>query len=100
MMQHEFLQSTTFPPYQVERRVVSQLALAHERQLIQPGCALRLSVSHPKDNTSLTKDAQQTDNHSTSSPPMIKLQMVKKGKLKKEEYVDIDLEKVTSTFTG
>ena len=72
---------------QVERRVVSQLALAHERQLITKGCTLRLTVSAPPAN--LTRDARDT--RPADAVPTIKLQKVKTGT--KDKYVDLDLDK-------
>ena len=77
---------------------MSQLALAHERQLIQKGCSLHLTVTHPRDSTTLTKQTQPTDNSNTT-PPTIKLQMIKKG-LSKEEYVDIDFDKINNSFAS
>ena len=64
---------------QVERRVVNQLAAAHERELIRPGCSLNLTVDLPKDHggKSLGDDAAST----------IKLQLINEGKKK----VDIDV---------
>lgn len=62
----------------MERRVVNQLAAAHERELISPGCSLHLTVDLPKDDgKSLGDDAAAT----------IKLQLIKEGKKK----VDIDV---------
>lgn len=61
--------------HEVERRVVSQLALAHERLLIEKGCALHLSVHNAHD--SLTKGEKNTH-----TPPVIKIQ-------KKGAYLDL-----------
>ena len=63
---------------QVERRVVNQLAAAHERELISPGCSLHLTVSYPKD---------KNGRNSEEVAPTIKLQLIKEGKKK----VDIDV---------
>ena len=63
---------------QVERRVVNQLAVAHERELISRGCTLHLTVSYPKDRTGW---------NSEEVAPTIKLQLVKEGKKK----VDINV---------
>ncbi|XP_074619996.1 mitochondrial disaggregase-like [Acropora palmata] len=63
--------------HEVERRVVNQLAAAHERELISPGCSLHLTVDLPKGGKSLGDDAA----------PTIKLQLIKEGKKK----VDIDV---------
>lgn len=59
--------------------MVNQLAAAHERELISPGCSLHLTVDHPKDGSgrSLGEDVA----------PIIKLQLIKEGKKK----VDIDV---------
>ena len=77
---------------QVERRVVNQLALAHERQLIHKGCSLRLTVSAEPEK--LTKDPQSRS--SEAKVPTIKLQMVQEGS--KDKYVDIDLNKGHTDF--
>ena len=87
---------TIFLVTQVERRVVSQLALAQERQLIHNGCSLRLTVSDPKDMDELTNDSN-TDHSGTV--PTIKLQMEKKGRVK-SEFVDVDLESLATEFGG
>ena len=52
---------------QVERRVVNQLADAHEQELISRGCTLHLTVSYPKD---------KTGRNSEEVAPTIKLQLV------------------------
>lgn len=62
---------------QVERRVVNQLAAAHERELISPGCSLHLTVDRPKSESGRRQDAA----------PIIKLQLIKEGKKK----VDINV---------
>ncbi|KAK3099800.1 hypothetical protein FSP39_009839 [Pinctada imbricata] len=67
--------------YEVERRVVTQLAMAHERKLIDKGCVIKLTASNAED---MTKTVNQPD-----KPATIKLQILQKGK--KEEFVDIDL---------
>lgn len=64
---------------QVERRVVNQLAAAHERELISPGCTLHLTVDYPKEKTGRSSIEDVA--------PTIKLQLVKEGKKK----VDIDV---------
>ena len=58
---------------QVERRVVNQLAAAHERELISSGCTLHLTVSYPKD---------KTGRNSEEVAPTIKLQHIEEGKKK------------------
>lgn len=59
--------------------MVNQLAAAHERELISPGCSLHITVDRPKDTggRSLGEDVA----------PIIKLQLIKEGKKK----VDIDV---------
>lgn len=59
--------------------MVNQLAAAHERELISPGCSLHITVDYPKDKTgkSLVEDVV----------PMNKLQLIKEGKKK----VDIEV---------
>ncbi|XP_061165510.1 mitochondrial disaggregase-like [Saccostrea echinata] len=75
--------------YEVERRVVTQLAMAHERQLIGKGCVIRLSASNAEDLTKTDK--------STEDPPTIKLQLLQKGK--GDKYVDINLKGGDNPFT-
>ena len=58
---------------QVERRVVNQLAAAHEQELISSGCTLHLTVSYPKD---------KTGRNSEEVAPTIKLQHIQQGKKK------------------
>ena len=90
---------TIFLVTQVERRVVSQLALAQERQLIHDGCSLRLTVSHPKDWDELTKSSTSPDTGHHGAMPTIKLQMEQKGRVK-SEFVDVDLDNLTTEFGG
>ncbi len=77
----------------MERRVVSQLALAHERQLIQKGCSVRITTGNRKDNGEVTKSADATLPGETKKGevPVIRLQVIQKGKLK-DKVVDLDLE--------
>lgn len=77
--------------YEVERRVVTQLAMAHERQLIQKGCVIKLVAAHAPD---LTKSNENDSGEKTV--PTLKLQLLKKGK--KEEYVDINLKNENNPF--
>lgn len=72
---------------QVERRVVSQLALAHEKQAITKGSTLKLTATKPSSNDELTKDSEKD-----SSVPMIKIQKMEK----KNKYIDIEMD--TRTF--
>ncbi|XP_068718120.1 mitochondrial disaggregase-like [Montipora capricornis] len=64
--------------HEVER-VVNQLAAAHERELISPGCSLHLTVDLPKGHCGKGLGQEVA--------PIIKLQLVKEGKKK----VDIDV---------
>jgi len=63
---------------QVERRVVSQLALAYEKQLITDGCSLHLTVDNASSDRELTK-SQQSSSPDSRNPPAIKLQVVTRG---------------------
>ncbi|XP_013411526.1 caseinolytic peptidase B protein homolog [Lingula anatina] len=74
--------------HEVEKRVVSQLALAHERELFHKGAALKLVVNNPKDQL-----AENTESENTK--PSIKLQI----RRDKKNYVDIPLENLGSQFT-
>nr|XP_022325066.1 caseinolytic peptidase B protein homolog [Crassostrea virginica] len=76
--------------YEVERRVVTQLAMAHERQLIEKGCVIRLSATNAEDLTKTDK--------SNVDPPTIKLQLLQKGK--GDKYVDINLKGGDNPFTA
>ena len=74
--------------------MVSQLALAHERQLIQKGCALHLSVDHAAEE--LTKNSRShTASEKEKFVPLIKLQMLHKGKKQ-----DINLDDITASFAS
>ena len=57
----------------MERRVVNQIAAAHEKDLIKPGCSLKL-----------TADYRAVNNHSSESleSPMIKIQLIEEGEAK------------------
>ena len=59
-----------FGLFQIERRVVSQLALAQEREMIQRGCRLHLRVSHPADEPTTSPGARAP----SDAVPTIKLQ--------------------------
>ncbi|XP_006826127.2 mitochondrial disaggregase-like, partial [Saccoglossus kowalevskii] len=60
--------------HEVERRVVNQLAAAHERSLIHNDCHINITVNDP------SNELLRSDNV-TSSSPAIKLQLLKKGKV-------------------
>jgi len=66
--------------FQVERRVVSQLALAFEKQLITEGCALHLTVDNASADQELTKTTDHSRSPDSKNPPAIKLQVVSRGK--------------------
>lgn len=76
--------------YEIERRIVTLLALAEEQGLIYPGCRVRISVSHVsfKDESwSGTRVQGSSDNkkapNSSSFPPRIILEVTTpKGELK------------------
>ncbi|WAR00347.1 CLPB-like protein [Mya arenaria] len=88
--------------YEVERRVVSQLAMAHERQLIEKGSVVRLTVPDTPVTIATSADGDGKDEVSEEGKEMvtpIKLQLVKKGRLRDKYYVDIDLSKSDNPFT-
>ena len=53
--------------FQVERRVVSQLALAHERRLISKGSSIRITVENVNEDSELTKSVQSEATNSSSN---------------------------------
>lgn len=67
--------------HEVERRVVSQVALAHEHRLIEPGCILHITT----DSQSSAPLKSDKSNH--NSIPKIKLQ--KQDKSRKGKHIDI-----------
>ncbi|XP_050418209.1 caseinolytic peptidase B protein homolog [Patella vulgata] len=69
--------------HEVERQVVTQLAMAHEQQLISKGCSIRLVVPNPSDPTKSldSKSSDQLNNR------VIKLQIRKQGS---KEFKDLD----------
>jgi len=58
--------------------VVSQLALAYEKQLITDGCSLRLTVDNANWDQELTK-SEHSSSPDSRNPPAIKLQVVAHG---------------------
>ena len=71
--------------------MVTQLATAHERQLIHKGCTLKFTVDNPNDELA---EPQESGLPNPRTPgAAIKLQIIKKGKLK-DEYVDVNLKNV------
>lgn len=78
--------------------MVSQLALAHERQLIEKGCSLHLTVLHAKDD--LTKKQKETDEGKEENVvPVIKLQMKKSGS-KHQETLELDEHSAAKDFAA
>ncbi|KAG1710428.1 Caseinolytic peptidase B [Nymphon striatum] len=63
--------------HEVERRIVNQLAAAHEKRLIQQGCSVNITVE---------KDASTED-----SAPKIRLQLLQEGKKSKSVLLDLPL---------
>ncbi|CAH8541362.1 unnamed protein product [Heterobilharzia americana] len=70
--------------YEIERRIISLLALADEQGYLHPGCNVNISVSHKsvKDEAwSLKKSNDDNSNSSETSPPRIVLNVTNpKGK--------------------
>lgn len=86
---------------QVERRVVSQLAMAHERQLIEKGSIVNLVVPDnwvAKATTAGGKSAEDEEQSRKEMLTPIKLQLVKKGRFS-NQFVDLDLSKSDNPFT-
>ena len=88
---------------QVERQVVTQLAAAHERQLIHRGCALKLTVDSSRAEQQLRKDTDRTQDtqdagrsQEQDTPAGIKLQILREGR--KNEYVDVPLTEPDQNF--
>lgn len=79
--------------------MVSQLAMAHERQLIEKGSTVKLVCDVTKVISKSSSDDTEDDlgrKKETTAP--IKLQLVKKGILR-DQYIDIDLSKKDNPFT-
>lgn len=73
--------------------MVSQLALAYEKQLITDGCSLHLTVDNASSDQELTK-SEHSSTHASGNPPAIKLQIVSRG-----QTTDLELDGVaTSPF--
>ena len=73
--------------YEVERRVVTQLAVAHERQLISKGCRIKIAVNNPRslvddekinEGNNEEKD-EEKDEENNQEEPTIKLQILEEG---------------------
>uniref|UniRef100_A0A6P8IHM2 Caseinolytic peptidase B protein homolog n=1 Tax=Actinia tenebrosa TaxID=6105 RepID=A0A6P8IHM2_ACTTE len=71
--------------HEVERRVVDQLAAAHERELIEHGSTIHITVDYSLQHENHRKPSKEQ--RDVSVTPMIKLQLVKEGSKK----VDIDI---------
>ena len=72
--------------------MVSQLALAYEKQLIADGCALHLTVENVNSNQELTK-SEHSSLSDSKTPPAIKLQVVTRGKT-----TDLELDSVATNL--
>ncbi|XP_076446831.1 mitochondrial disaggregase-like [Babylonia areolata] len=84
--------------YEVERRVVTQLAMAHERQLIKEGNVIRVTVTHPdyllaKLDNDLDEGEEQVEDHSQHG---LKIQVLEQGT--KDKYVDISFDTADNPF--
>ncbi|KAK0064876.1 caseinolytic peptidase B protein [Biomphalaria pfeifferi] len=79
--------------YEVERRVVTQLAMAHERQLINQGSKIRITVSKGNDLLA-NSNASSEDEVST-----IKLQILESACSGVEKYRDIILDNSNNPFS-
>ena len=66
--------------------MISQLALAHERQLIQKGCSLHLVVTPQSAQNAVD---EMTSSSSDTDARAIKVQLTKPGLLK-QKYVNLD----------
>lgn len=72
--------------------MVSQLALAYEKQLITDGCSLHFTVDNANCDQELTKPEQSSLSVS-KTPPAIKLQVVTRG-----QTTDINLNDVATNL--
>ncbi|XP_077984760.1 mitochondrial disaggregase-like [Glandiceps talaboti] len=83
--------------HEVERRVINQLAAAHERRLIHKGCCIRITVDNPNDELAKTSKGDLSQLQAPKST-IIKLQLVEKDK-KLSDIPTFDTEKhVHSNF--
>ena len=72
-----------FASHQVERRVVTQLAMAHERQMIKEGNTIRVAVINPEAETltrRLDRDVDSEEEEEEDNKQGIKIQVRLKGK--------------------
>jgi len=67
--------------HEVERRVINQIAAAHEKDLIRPGCILKLIADYRVINQDCSEESLES--------PVIKIQLVEEGQAK-----DLDIGKV------
>lgn len=77
---------------------MSQLAMAHERQLIEKGCIVRLTSDETKSVSKAENDEEEDNGQRKETIAPIKLQLVKKGRVR-DQYIDIDLSKKDNPFT-
>ena len=63
----------SLPSFKVERKVVNQIAAAHEKDLIKNGCSLRIAVNYHKSHGSEDELAKS---------PSIQLQLISEGEKK------------------
>ena len=84
---------------QVERRVVTQLAMAHERQLIKEGNVIRVTVTNP--DYLLTKLDNDLDSDADEEQAMeeqgLKIQVQEEGS--KDAFRDISFDSGENPFT-
>ena len=66
--------------------------MAHERQLIEKGCTVKICTP-----TDTMKD-EESDSLNKHKVPTIKLQVLKKGTFR-DQFVDIDLSKIDNPFS-
>ncbi|KAK7098087.1 mitochondrial disaggregase-like isoform X2 [Littorina saxatilis] len=93
--------------YEVERRVVTQLAMAHERQLIKGGNVIRVTVTNPDDDlfTKLDRDIDNAsgdesgegEEEEEKSLKGLKIQVLQEGT--KDKYIDISFDSGENPFT-
>ena len=67
--------------------------MAHERQLIEKGCTIKICA--PESPVVKTDRGEAED---VPRVPLIKLQVLKKGTFK-DQFVDIDLTKIDNPFS-
>lgn len=94
--------------YEVERRVVTQLAMAHERQLIEKGSKIRIVVSNSNDLLATSKHMKSKNerqnklpsaveaNQDTRAEATIKLQVMASGSKK---YKDLEFDLTSNPFS-